>query len=189
MSNREYTASQKLAMVQGIESGRIGVEATVKEYGVSKSTLAAWRRRYKAYGYEGLEVRTHNNNYTAELKHQAVKKHLYGGLSQSQVIEKYKIASRTQLRNWIKKYNGHNSLNAYTGEKTAMTKGRSTTWQERIEIALYCLAHERDYGKAAAQFKVSYQQIYGWVKKYEEGGTEALQDGRGRTKAPVELTD
>lgn len=70
-----------------------------------------------------------------------------------------------------------------------MTKGRSTTLQERIEIVLYCLAHEQDYRKTAEQFQVSYQQVYGWVKKYEVGGQEALHDGRGRTKAPEELTD
>lgn len=70
-----------------------------------------------------------------------------------------------------------------------MTKGRTTTWQERIDIVLYCLAHQRDYTKAANQYQVSYQQVYGWVKKYEEGGQDALQDGRGRTKAPEELTE
>ncbi|MWC31405.1 helix-turn-helix domain-containing protein [Paenibacillus sp. MMS18-CY102] len=70
-----------------------------------------------------------------------------------------------------------------------MTKGRSTTYQERIDIVLYCLANEQDYKKAANRFQVSYQQVYGWVKKYEVGGQEALRDGRGRTKAPEELTE
>jgi transposase len=70
-----------------------------------------------------------------------------------------------------------------------MTKGRSTTWQERIEIVLYCLAHHYDYQKAAEKYQVSYQQVYQWVKKYEDGGQDALQDGRGRKKAPEELTE
>ncbi|SUA49383.1 transposase IS3/IS911 family protein [Paenibacillus thiaminolyticus] len=30
-----------------------------------------------------------------------------------------------------------------------MTKGRSTTWQERIDIVQYCLAHQHDYRKTA----------------------------------------
>ncbi len=70
-----------------------------------------------------------------------------------------------------------------------MTKGRSTTWQERIDIVQYCLTHKQDYRKTAEQFQVSYQQVYQWVKKYEEGGQDALQDGRGRKKAPEELTE
>ncbi len=70
-----------------------------------------------------------------------------------------------------------------------MTKGRTTTVQERIDIVLYCLNHNRDFNKTANQFQVSYQQVYGWVKKYEAGGQDALQDGRGRTKTPEELTE
>ncbi|WP_197029929.1 helix-turn-helix domain-containing protein [Paenibacillus sp. 1-18] len=70
-----------------------------------------------------------------------------------------------------------------------MTKGRATTWQERIDIVLYCLANGQDYTKAANHFRVSYQQVYSWVKKYQADGEAALQDGRGRNKAPEELTD
>lgn len=70
-----------------------------------------------------------------------------------------------------------------------MTKGRSTTWQERIDIVLYYLANRQDYKKTASHFQVSYQQVYGWVKKYETGGQDALRDGRGRTKVPEELTE
>lgn len=188
MSKIEHTASEKLAIIQQIESGHIGVKSAVETFGISKTTLAKWRRRYRVYGYEGLEIRTNNRSYSAELKLQAVKDYLSGGLSQYEVIDKYKIASRNQLSRWVDKYNGHSSLRTYTGG-TVMTKGRTTTLQERIDIVLYCLAHAKDYRKAADQFKVSYQQVYGWVKKYEGGGQEALQDGRGRSKAPEELTD
>jgi transposase-like protein len=45
-----------------------------------------------------------------------------------------------------------------------MTKGRATTFEERIAIVLYCLANGKDYDKTASHFKVSYQQVYGWVK-------------------------
>lgn len=189
MSKNKLKALEKLAIVQEIESGQIGVKAAVRKFGLSKTTLAKWRHRYRLYGVDGLEIHTHNRSYSADLKLQAVKDYLDGELSQYQIIDKYKIASRSQLANWIKKYNGHSSLKAYTGGTTAMTKGRTTTLQERIDIVLYCLAHQQDYRKAAEQFKVSYQQVYGWVKKYEVGGQEALQDGRGRTKAPEELTD
>lgn len=49
--------------------------------------------------------------------------------------------------------------------------------------------HNRDFNKTAEKFQVSYQQVYGWVKKYKAGGQDALRDGRGRTKAPEELTE
>lgn len=126
MSKIEHTASQKFAILQEIENGHMDVKAAARKFGVSKTTLAKWRRRYQLYGYEGLEIRTRNRSYSAELKLQAVRDYLYGGLSQYQVIDKYKIASRNQLSCWINKYNGHSSLRTYTGGTTAMTKGRST---------------------------------------------------------------
>ncbi|BFH63656.1 helix-turn-helix domain-containing protein [Paenibacillus azoreducens] len=189
MPNKKYDASEKLVIIGEIESGEIGVKAAAEKYGITKTTLAKWRRRYKVYGYEGLEKRTHNRNYSAELKLQAVKDYIEGGLSQYQIIDKYKIASRTQLSNWIKEYNRHSSLKAYSGGAKAMTKGRSTTWQERIDIVQYCLAHQYDYRKTADHFQVSYQQVYQWVNKFENGGQDALKDGRGRKKAPEELTE
>ncbi|CAM3785449.1 helix-turn-helix domain-containing protein [Cohnella lubricantis] len=72
MSIKEHTASEKYAIIQEIEHGCIGVKAAINKFGISKSTIAKWRRRYRVYGYEGLEVRTHNRSYSAELKLQAV---------------------------------------------------------------------------------------------------------------------
>ncbi|MFD2776702.1 helix-turn-helix domain-containing protein, partial [Ornithinibacillus salinisoli] len=37
-------------------------------------------------------------------------------------------------------------------------------------------------------YKVTYQQVYQWVKKYETKGAEALKDNRGRTKSETELS-
>lgn len=186
---KKWSADKKLAVLQEIESSQMSLEAIAKKYGIGTTTLIEWRDRYALYGYKGLKHRTHNRSYFAELKLQAVEDYLSGGLSQKQVIEKYKMASRTQLRNWIKKYNGHSGLKTYKGRTKAMTKGRSTTWQERMDIVLYCLAHNHEYQNTADRYQVSYQQVYQWVKKYEAGGEEALKDGRGRKKAAEELTE
>lgn len=156
MSREKYCALEKLTILEEVTSGQIGFMAAAKKYEINKTTLMKWQRRYKIYGYEGLESRTHNRNYTAELKLQAVKDYLNGGLSKYQIIDKYKIASTTQLSNWIKKYNSHSSLKAYKGETKAMTKGRSTTWQERIEIVQYCLTNQHDYQEKAGQFQSKY---------------------------------
>jgi len=189
MSSGKYSVLEKLTILEEVSSGQIGFLAATKKYGVNKTTLMRWQRRYKLYGYEGLESRTRNRNYSAELKLLAVKDYLEGGLSQYQIIDKYKIASTKQLYNWIQKYNCHSSLKAYKGEANSMTKGRSTTWQERIDIVQYCLTNQHNYHKTAGQFQVSYQQVYQWVKKFEDGGQDALKDGRRRKKAPEELTE
>ena len=46
----------------------------------------------------------------------------------------------------------------------------------------------KDYQGTAEAYQVSYQQVYQWVKKYEDGGEKALKDKRGRKKEEAELT-
>jgi transposase len=186
----EFIAVEKLAVLQELETGQDRRIDVARKYNISISTLVKWRRRYELYGIEGLEIRAHNRSYSEELKLQAVQDYLSGNYSQYQIIDKYKIASRTQLASWINKYNGHSSLKSYkSGGAHAMTKGRSTNWKERIEIVLYCLSHNHDYQSTSEKYQVSYQQSYQWVKKYEAGGEDALKDGRGRKKVPEELSE
>jgi transposase len=89
----------------------------------------------------------------------------------------------------MKKYNGHRDLkNTSKGKTSSMTKGRKTTWNERIQIVLDCLGNGKDYKKTAEAYEVSYQQVYQWVKKYENGKEEALKDKRGRKKEEARLS-
>jgi transposase len=185
----EYNAKEKLAIIKEWEEGTGTRVEVAQRYNISVNTLVKWRHRYELYGMEGLEIRTGKNSYSVELKLRAVHDYLSGQYSQYEIIDKYKIASRTQLKRWIDKYNGHSSFESYNEGARAMTKGRSTTWQERIDIVLYCLAHQHDYQKAAEQYQVSYHQVFQWVRKYEDGGQDALKDGRGRKKAVEELTE
>ena len=106
------------------------------------------------------------------------------------ICKKFKIHSTTQLRNWIKKYNGHEELKASeTGGTVIMTKGRKTTFEERIEIASYCISHDHNYAETAEKFCVSYQQARNYTVKYENGGIDALQDNRGKRKPEDTLTE
>lgn len=63
-----------------------------------------------------------------------------------------------------------------------MTKGRETIQTERIAVAKVCIANGKNYGEAALQFNVSYQQARSWTLKYIEGGESALEDRRGQRK-------
>ena len=70
-----------------------------------------------------------------------------------------------------------------------MTKGRATTYEERIEIVSYCIEHGKDYIAAIQKYGISYQQIYSWVRKYENKGAEGLLDKRGKRKPESEMTE
>lgn len=59
------------------------------------------------------------------------------------------------------KYNGHEKLKASrTGGTSIITKGRKTTYEERVEIVKYCIEYEMDYAQIAEKYQISYQQIY-----------------------------
>ena len=70
-----------------------------------------------------------------------------------------------------------------------MTRGRKTTFDERVEIVQYCIAHDHNYAETAAKYNISYQQARNYTVKYEAGGIEALRDRRGRVKPMDELSE
>ena len=132
-----------------------------------------------------------NKKYSPELKIAAVKSYLAGEGSLIQTCKKFGILRHKQLQDWIMWYNGHKDIewcNSAKGE-IYMTKGRKTTQEERAKIVAFCIEHNYDYGLTVETHKVSYQQIYAWVRKYEEGGVDKLKDNRGRTKPAEEMTE
>ena len=135
--------------------------------------------------------RRKNKKYSAEFKLRAVEDYLSGGGSQREICGKYEISTHYILRQWIKCYNGHKEFKGRRGAGTEiyMTRGRKTTLEERIEIVTYCIENGKNYPATIEKYGVSYQQIYSWVRKYEEKGVDGLKDGRGRTKPVEEMNE
>ena len=132
-----------------------------------------------------------NKKYSKELRKQAVEAYLRGEGSQREICRKYEILDAHTLRDWILWYNGHREFKERSSAKGEiyMTKGRKTKQEERAEIVAFCIEHNKDYGLTVETYNVSYQQIYAWVRKYEEGGVDKLKDNRGRTKPVEEMTE
>lgn len=179
----------KIKAVQAYLEGISSVKSLAKQLNVAESRIKEWVRSYKILGTESLMPCSRNNVYSAELKILAVEEYLSGNGSPEDVRLKYGLKSRTQLKNWIKKYNGHMELKSSNSGGTPMTKGRNTTFKERVEIVEYCIKHNNNYIGTVEEFKISYQQIYSWMRKYDKGGIDALQDKRGRSKPKDEMTD
>lgn len=132
-----------------------------------------------------------NKKYSIEFKIQAVEAYLRGEGSLLTVSKKFGIVHKETLREWIMWYNGHKENKRHNSAKGGiyMTKGRKTTQQERAEIVAFCIEHNKDYGLTVETYGVSYQQIYAWVRRYEEGGVNGLKDNRGRTKPFDEMNE
>ena len=88
------------------------------------------------------------------------------------------------------KYNGHEKLKSSgTGGNIIIAQGKNTTFEERVEIVQYCIAHDHNYSEASVKYQVSYQQARSYTVKYESGGVEALKDNRGKRKNPDEMNE
>jgi len=181
----------KAKYVEEYKAGKISVKDICDELGVADQTVRQWIISYDVFGASNIESGSTNAKYTTETKNAAVKDYLDGKGSLKDICSKYRIRNKVQLMRWIKLYNGHKDLRSTGGKGSEiyMTKGRSTTLNERIEIVSYCIAQNKDYTKTMGKYKVSYQQIYSWVKKYENNGIDGLIDKRGKKKTLEEMTE
>ena len=137
------------------------------------------------------KIRKKHKKYSKELRLMAAEDYLTGGGSMREICKKYGILSTGYFSKVLMWYNGHRELkerNSAKGE-IYMTKGRKTTQEERAKIVAFCIEHNYDYGLTVETYGVSYNQIYAWVRKYEEGGVDKLKDNRGRAKPVEEMTE
>lgn len=190
MPNFKVRYEEKLQAVLEYLNEDTSQKAVAKKYGVSQASFQTWIRKYKSEGVDGLKPSTTYKKYSKEIKYSAVTDYLGGTTSQEEICKKYKISSKVQLQRWILWYNGHNELkNSPSGGNKLMIKARKTTFEERIEIVKYCISNDKDYALTMEKYNVSYQQIYLWVRKYEQKGIDGLIDRRGKAKAESDLTE
>lgn len=184
------SAEERWIIIEPIINKRKSVKDMSKNYTIHDSVISSWVRKYKASGMNGLENGKGLKQYSIQLKKNAVEDVLMHGLSLASVTAKYEISSHSVLSKWVRDHNSGKEFKATSSGKvgTIMTEGRKTTFQERIEITQFCIARNKDYEATMIKYKVSYQQIYSWVRKYEKFGTDGLHDGRGRNKTIKDRT-
>lgn len=186
---RNITAEERISAVKRYTQGGESLQTIANSTGIGRATLRDWIANFESMGSEAF---CHNGNtkYSLDFKTEAVEYYLFGNASQLDTCKKFKIKSRSQLRNWILLYNGH-KLKASPGGNTTMTrtKGRKTTFEERISIVEDHIRSGMSYAETAEKYHVSYQQVYQWVQKYSAQGIDGLKDKRGRTKPEEEMTE
>lgn len=183
-------SEKKIEVVKRYLRGEMGATKIVQELGISESTLRRWVISYKSYGAEGLIPQAKNRKYSPEMKLKVVKEYLSGSSSMKGLCLKYSISDEHIVRRWVNKYNSHEDFNQpNNGGAIYMAKGRYTSLEERIEIVSNCIANNKDYGKTIERYDISYQQIYGWVRKYERDGADGLADRRGKRKDEDSMTE
>jgi len=181
---------EKLRAIEDHLSGKRGTSQICYELQIHKRTFYDWLRKYQIQGKQGLQTLSAKTYYPLEMKQQAIKDYQDGLGSLDQICSKYNISAHSILQRWIKKYNGH-EIHRYDNAQgdRFMTKGRKTTYEERLEILAFCVENNTNYQMTSNRFQVSYQQVYTWMKKYKDHGYEALLDRRGKPKNPEEMSE
>lgn len=189
MSRNGISPEDKILAVQKYLEGKISQGGIASQFQVSKTSVQQWIFNYQSMGSE-IFFQKKNKRYSKELKECAVHDYLAGKGSQEDICRRYGIRSKGKLQKWIQVYNGHGELKSSgTGGASIMTKGRKTSFDERVEIAGYCITHEHNYAKTAEEYNISYQQARSYTLKYEQCGVDGLQDKRGRRRTESEMSE
>ena len=189
MCKRKIAVEEKITAVNRYLDGKGSQKQIAVSYGISQASFQQWLRNYEAIGADAFTLKGYKK-YPKELKQQAVLDYLSGQGSQDDICKKYGIRSKSKLQKWIKQYNSHEELKSSgTGGIPIMTKGRKTTYDERVEIVKYCIGHEMNYAQAAEKYHVSYQQVCQWIRKYQSDGAPGLIDKRGKRKTETEMSE
>ena len=191
MSRSKLTDEERIAAVQDVLNGNGGCKQIAPKYGISHEALRQYVRLAQTEGIDAVKAQKSNRKYSVETKLQAVNEYLSLKSSLNELSAKYKIRARSSLQRWISCYNSGKDLKERTRSerRITMNKGRKTTKEERIEIVAFCIENGKNYGLTMEKYGVSYQQIYSWIRKYEEKGVEGLNDRRGKSKPEDRLTE
>lgn len=189
MSNPKYSSEFKIMIAESYLNGEGGFQCIANKYGVGVASVQLWVRCYQHHGKSGFMKKPGNASYSADFKRECSEAVVIEGFSVNEVIAKYNIPSRSVLQRWIQVYNANRELKDYKPIRGIYMAGRKTSSEERKEIVEYCIGHNKDYKGTAAEFDVSYHQVYSWVKKYNARGEEGLSDKRGRHKSDEEVDE
>ena len=180
------SADEKIRIAKLCLSGKLSQREAARQVGVSNITVQSWIAKYEFQGELGFVAKGKNQVYSNELKQAAVNDYLRGIGSQQTIAAKYGLRSKTQLQKWVKMYNNGEDFSNKMSGGSRMKTPRNTTKEERIQIVKECIANGCNYGESAIKHNVSYQQVYGWVKRFKELGEAGLEDRRGRRKVDQE---
>ena len=182
MRKRKYKPERIISIVKEYLEKETTIRQLSEQYGIHHGRIQEWIEQYERNGASAFLYEEHNRVYSEETKRQAVEEYLAGEDSQRVIAAKYGLRDRYQLRQWIKVYNSGRGVQRKMTGGSRMKEARPTTVEERVRIAKDCIDNGCNYGETALKYKVSYQQVYQWTKKYKEMGAPGLEDRRGKRK-------
>ena len=177
-----YSTLEKLQLLSAFQDSTESLTVFADYHRLRPRTLATWIHQFLTAGLAGIRRPSRNQSYSTELKFQAV--HDYRqGMSPKELLVKYQIRNVSQLYQWKVQYNNGELSETNSLRRTKRKMGRKVSYEEKVAITKWVLAHQNDYAGASQKFNVSYSRVYSWVKKSDFGQDwSALHDRRGKTR-------
>lgn len=171
MFKNKFLPEVKIIIVKEYLAGGTSYVKLGRKYKVDESSIRKWVGKYQAFGEGVFEMNCANLNYSAEFKEKVVAAYLNGDGSYKDIAIRFKIHAACTVLQWVKQYNNHMELTDSRPEGVVdmvKNKGRKTTYEERVDIVEYCIEHINNYAETALKYKVSYQQVYSWIKNIKK---------------------
>lgn len=111
---------------------------------LSVTTLNSWRTKYQMGGFSILHNRTKCTRYPEELRMKAIHAVLTQEESLFSDTIRFNISSTSVLARWIRKYTSHSTHGKSLKERPITTKGRTTTFEERVQAVMDCIQSGKD---------------------------------------------
>jgi transposase-like protein len=181
----KYSADLKADLVMKYLASSESMKGFAKQHHIPSKTFEQWVDIWRVHGISGLITKPSNRTYSKELKQTVVTERL-AGKSLQMLMDEYKLQSRSLISSWVRQYNKAKITAEEPTRKRDRSLARTTTQTERVKIAQQVIDGVYGYQEAADAYDVTYQMVYGWVRKLRAGGPEALVDRRGKAKEVAE---
>lgn len=93
------TYEEKVELIRLWKEENYSTRMLSEHFGISKSVVERWRKRYTIHGLNGLRGNKTKKPYTEEEK-QKILQELKSGISQKQILAKYQMSNST-LHKWM----------------------------------------------------------------------------------------
>lgn len=187
--NPKFSKEVKIKVCEAYKAGKGSYKSLAQNIGASESIVKEWYSLYKFHSENAFESSNRNASYTREFKQAIIESFISGKHSAMELGGKYNI-SVSMVRKWVNLYNNGIEIKDYDPKGVVYTmKSRKTTFEERLEIAKWVVAHDMNYKEAANRYAIKYALIYQWVQKYLAGGEDALRHKKRGPKPKQEIDE
>ena len=138
MLSKDYPAEFKRSFADRYAEGA-SITMLRHEFGLSKSTVKAWRERIDQGGVEAIDRPRKNSRYTQEFKVEVVEAFLAGEGDYKELASRFGVRNSAQIRDWVKRYleGGEDALaRRASGRRKKVEEGPETLEQRcaRLEM-------------------------------------------------------